>query len=126
MNNYNEIPKYKKKKKQSSDSSKRSDHKHEYERVISGGLSLNCIWMKRCKICGRFQSLPFHEVKDGLYTEEYNALLGRYVKKPLTIPEIHQKFPNVRVFIREKDENGKINFDDSGLIEVIFTNTPDE
>ena len=80
MDNYNDIPKYKKKKKQSSSSSKRSNHKHDYERVINGCYLLTYVWMERCKICGRFQSVPFYQSKEDLLKTVYDDNLERINK----------------------------------------------
>lgn len=53
MNDFcDDITPYKKKKKQKSKSNKRSDHKHNYEKVIMKSV-IGWMWARKCKICGR-------------------------------------------------------------------------
>lgn len=46
---------HKKKKDQKSKSSKRSDHKHQYEKIIIRGF-IGWQWAERCTICGRIKT----------------------------------------------------------------------
>lgn len=63
MNN-KEIPKYKKRKNNSSKSSKRSDHKHDYQPVIMKGFIVGWIWADKCRICGRVKAKHFSARKE--------------------------------------------------------------
>ncbi len=46
---------HRRKRPQTSKSANRSDHKHQYEKVIEHGV-LGWVWRKRCHICGRFDN----------------------------------------------------------------------
>ena len=117
----NEIPKYKKKKNNSSLSKKRSDHKHDYEKVIIENFLGNYVWEYRSKICGRFKSENFTNREKGLLKETFDGKMNRVVYRSLSIPEIHIKYPDVRVFVTEKTADGKIDFGILIYIEVVFT-----
>lgn len=78
MEEFNEVPKYRKKKDQSSKSSKRSDHKHEYEpcliirkRSFAPDKEFKSI-AECCKICERIQNEQWWLfVKDISIFDEY-------------------------------------------------------
>ena len=98
----NEIAPYKKKSKSSrkSKSSKRADHKHDYEKVVlESWLGFN--WGSRCRICGRIDTAPFNysmsNRRDFLKPETLDKP-GHSARDYLSAEEIKKKFPGVRVF----------------------------
>lgn len=98
---FNDISAHKKKSKTASqsDSKKRSDHKHDYEKVIIEGL-FGFQWGKHCTICGRIDDYYSHFStmnREGLLSEERLASGLRY-KAGLTIDEIREHYPDIRVF----------------------------
>lgn len=101
-----ETSKHKKKSKTSSKSvsSKRSNHRHDYERVIikSGFSDAEYHWAKRCRICGR--------VDDSEWSKEtaMDGLVKRYEKGQIkentysfrvfySPDELKKLFPNTAV-----------------------------
>ena len=106
-----EIAKHRKKSKSSdkSQSSKRSDHKHQYEKVIC--LHSNwATWNNRCKICGRMGGTIGFLEKGPMQEELYKPVDGKWFnRKPLNVEELREKFPGVEIYkaFFPEDENGK-------------------
>lgn len=103
---YEEEVRHKKKKPQNSKSQKRSDHKHEYEDVIVGGL-LGWNWGKVCKICGRLdtnKSFGTSSYKEFL-RDEYKEHHGISVKYFYTAEELKEKYPGTKIYVYT-EENG--------------------
>lgn len=53
IDDYTDVP-HRKKKEQTSKSSRRSDHKHRYEKIILQSF-IGWSWGKRCTVCGRIE-----------------------------------------------------------------------
>ena len=102
-----EIPRYRKKKPQVSKSSKRSGHKHDYERTLTARLGAdNQIadwhWSTHCKICGRLGE--FYIDNDDLRKEEYRGKrLWYYTQMFLSSREILTRYPDIPVYINSID-----------------------
>lgn len=105
-----EIPKYRKRKQQKSKSSKRSDHKHVYEKSIL--IHLSCFgdhaitgfyWTTHCSVCGRIGDLSIND--DDFRRLEYVGR-GRTWSAKMYLPkeEILAKFPNVPVYQTNPDD----------------------
>ena len=101
-----EIAPHKKKSRTASksNSSKRSDHKHDYEKVILESW-FGFEWGKRCTICGRIDSGPFNFST----SSRFDFMKPETTKKPgisfrdyLTIAEIKEKFPGVPIYKYDK------------------------
>ena len=93
-----EIPKYRKKRNSQSDSTRRSDHKHIYERIICI-YTFGPSWQKRCKICGRMKS--DHSLSQGgdPDAELYQKVDFKwYNRRPFSIDELRSKFPNTEIY----------------------------
>lgn len=99
-----EIPRYRKKKTQTSKSSKRADHKHEYEKTITavqgrkavGFVSWN--WSTHCKICGRPGDFIINN--DDFRKPEYKGRRLFHAAKMFLSPhEILKKYPEFPVYI---------------------------
>lgn len=121
MNNFEfeDTPKHKKKKDQSSKSNRRSDHKHNYVKVITSGWLMGFTWAYRCSVCGRIKSVPFSENSTGLTREEKPRVYGKNTY--LSIEEIHEKFPDIDIYVAKEDPNNKYWFcDDNCLEKIIF------
>lgn len=88
MNNYDEIPKYKKKKPQKSKSANKSNHKHQYEDCMLVDEENHPHKAQYCKICGKINNVKVFE------TEEKNG--GFY--RMLTSYEVFQKYKNLEQF----------------------------
>ena len=117
---YEEKPaKYKKYKGSRSHSNKRSTHKHEYENVIlMNNMFSHCGWIKRCNICGRFQSLSYAGLRKPNYDNKYTS--SAY----LSYQELREKYPNTRIFRRPRDAQGHLIFDDNAIEEIPFEYAP--
>ena len=110
-----EVAPHKKKSKTAdkSSSAKRSDHKHDYEKVILESF-FGFKWGYRCRICGRIDSKPTKFSMSGrdsfLKPEAVNKAGVKY-RDWLTIPEMRSKFPFTRIFVYDKDVgNGYIAY----------------
>lgn len=90
-----EIPKYKKKKNQKSKSSKRSDHKHQYKKIIIRSF-IGWQWAKKCEICGRIQ---FDFTLADKEFRRPETLKLPYVSKQhyYTYEEILERYPDIEV-----------------------------
>lgn len=102
-----EIVAHKKKSKTSSksNSSKRSDHKHDYEKIVVESF-FGYKWGCRCKICGRIDSKPmkFSNVGKDDFLKPDEPLNGRFlnVNSWLSIQEIRKKFPDTPIYVFDK------------------------
>ena len=101
-----EIVAYKKKSKTSSksNSSKRSDHKHDYQKVVIESF-VGYKWGLRCKICGRIDSKPMSYSSSGKDDfRKPESIEGRWlsVDSWLSIPEIRKKFPGTPIYVFDK------------------------
>lgn len=99
MEDFNDIPKYHKKGKRSkSNSNKRSNHKHEYEKIIYEDW-FGYSWGKRCKICGRIDTYYSH-----FSSENYKDFRGTIIhggrSRSMSPAEIRQVIPNVPIYNR--------------------------
>lgn len=100
MNMDLDVPKYRKKKTSSkSHSSKRSDHKHDYEKVIIEGWLFGWEWGERCKICGRTEYVlhsDYHDYHD--FLKEGVTILSSNESYWLSKEEIKEKYPGIPIF----------------------------
>lgn len=93
------LPKHKKKKAQTSKSNKRSDHKHQYEKIII--KNWGWIWGERCVICGRIKTNYLVHCPE-FCKEPFCNEDPRYLRF-LTVDEIKRKFIGIPIY--------KYNFD---------------
>lgn len=102
-----ETTKYKKRKGNTSDSSKRSDHKHIYEKSILAYESeysdepYAYVWCEHCKICGRRGKSNLFSTRD-LVRPEYQS--EKYIPWGymfLPFKEILSKFPDIPVYVTD-------------------------
>lgn len=99
-NNYtenltDEMPmKHKKKKNQVSKSSKRSDHKHQYEKILI--KSFFWLWGERCTVCGRINTKTTFSKSD-FATQNGTDDDKRYYRE-LSLDEIKKKFVGVPIY----------------------------
>lgn len=112
----NETPKHRKKKDQKSKSSHRSDHKHDYERIIVESLFSHYIWKDRCRICGRTKSLSYDKSIEGLRKPRNTPYISS--ENQYKLEEIREMYPNARIFCWRVDEKGHHSFYDEDLIEI--------
>lgn len=86
MDDYPEVPKYRKKKSSSSKSKRKSDHKHEYLDCLLIDNENHPHKAQYCKICGKINNVKFFESKkteDGYYTMlSYEEVRQRYKGLP--------------------------------------------
>lgn len=86
-------------------SDRRSDHRHEYEKVILRGI-VGYRWRERCRICGKFQLRPHPgsiQWRDFVRPEYRHST--RYSKEIfLSFDEICRKFPGVLIFEEKIDK----------------------
>ena len=116
-----------KKKINTSQAKNRSDHKHDYEKIIVESFLSGWNWGKVCKICGRVEQNNYNSCSDFLKSKKENE----FVRTFLTADEVHEKYPQYRIFCykREKEEGydfkgnrfakEKPDFAES-MIEVVF------
>ena len=103
-----EILRHRKKSKSAARSvaDKRSDHKHEYEKVIIRNTihEEGFFWGERCRICGR--------VKDGDWFKEdaYKDFVKKRVKVKgfnfkvfYKLPEIRKMYPGIAILANKED-----------------------
>lgn len=115
-----EIQRHKKKKPQVSKSNHRSDHKHEYEKVIMP-VVFGYGWRNRCRICGRIESCwkyntGYEYRKQFMYPEYWDKhSTANYMF--LSPEELKQKYPDTRVF--KLREGKKIWEEEAEFEEVI-------
>lgn len=122
MENYEfDIPKHRKKKDNGSKTNRRSSHKHQYQDIIMEGWLYGFCWAERCSICGRLKSKGFSTMTEGLMHKRDTRVISK--DSYLTLEEIHEKFPNVDVYYRKRNEDGSISFNDEDLVKIDFSNT---
>ena len=98
MEDFNDIPKYHKKGKSSkSSSAKRSDHKHNYEKVISNDGWIGFIWGKRCKGCGRMDT--YYQWPSALNYQDFVVADGPRSRRGMTVEEVREKFPDIPIYV---------------------------
>ena len=94
-----EIVSHKKRKDQKSKVSKRSDHKHDYEKIIGRGIC-GWVWIERCRICGK--------MKDGNWFGDEEFMKPEY-RKERTIysssyfyseEELRELYPDVEIITK--------------------------
>ncbi len=92
---------HKRKHPQTSKSAQRSDHKHQYEKVIVQGI-LGWTWRKRCHICGRFDNNYSLYDKEFIRPECRNnrgiAFSDFYI-----VEELRVIYPGIPVYEFDKD-----------------------
>lgn len=88
MENYDEIPKYRKKKPSKSKSASKSNHKHQYEDCLLVDEENRPHKAQYCKICGKINNIKVFE------TERDDK--GFY--KMLTSDEVFQKYKDLEQF----------------------------
>ena len=116
MYEHEEETKYKKKKSQKSKSSKRSDHKHAYETVICSSGMFGYHWIDRCSICGRLRSKSYQEASKGMHKPGMEHRYSTYTC--YNAEELHEQYPDVKIFDRKTDEKGFTMWEDEDLIQV--------
>lgn len=98
-----ELPMYRKGSKKSSNSQKRSGHKHHYKKIILHYGSSTFVWGKQCEICGRIDATykasnwsknDFQVTGDGLY--------GNW--EDICLTEIHRKYPQYTIMTLQNAE----------------------
>lgn len=93
-----------------SKSGRRSDHKHDYNRVIVKSF-LGFQWGRRCSICGRVdESYWLHTFQRHLdfMKPQSKGKPGISASDYLTLEEIHQKYPAVPVIELDGSEYKEI------------------
>lgn len=88
-------PKYQKKKNQKSKSSKRSNHKHQYEKLIVKGI-IGWTWAKQCSICGRISCRLALSTRE-FQKPEYRQLPYISQQSYYTYEELQKLYPNVKI-----------------------------
>ena len=112
MDFYDDVPRHKKKKSQKSKAKMRSDHKHEYEKIIINSM-FGWKWGKRCVICGRideghaFSSRDKEDFLKPDLTKSNNRISFRDY---LSIQEIEEKFPHIPIFKMRDPKNGDFSY----------------
>lgn len=93
---------HKKKKNQNSKSSRRSDHKHQYEDAIINSF-FGWHWGKTCSVCGRVQTGKFCLSDDEFRKPEFQGsrVFGRDVF--LSLEEVKEKYKDVPIFVMDKE-----------------------
>ena len=116
-----EVPPHKKTSKSASRSvgARRSDHKHDYEKVIiqddlTGGMGFRCHWAKRCRICGRVDDSNWLKESDDLVKTRKTVPVGNStctIRLYYSLPELRKKFPEVTIM--------RYNYDNREFEEVV-------
>ena len=88
MDNYNEIPKYRKKKPSKSKSASKSDHKHQYDDCLLIDEENRPHKAEYCIICGKINNVKAFE------TDRLDG--GRF--RMLTYDEVFQKYKGLKQF----------------------------
>lgn len=108
MNYMDEVPRHRKKKPQVSDSRKRSDHKHVYEKTITMHINRfdpelrSYHWSTHCSICGRGRD--FIIGNDEFRKQEFRGrnLFADY-EMYLPYEEIVSLYPDVPIYANDPD-----------------------
>lgn len=101
-----EVAKYRKKKPQNSKSSKRSNHKHQYEKSITmqtgihGDLPPSFYWSTHCSVCGRLGDFSIDN--DDFRKPEYRGR-NLYWGKDMYLPKdvVFSMYPDIPVYARD-------------------------
>lgn len=88
MENYDEIPKYRKKKSSKSKSANKSDHKHQYKDCLLVDEENHPHKAQYCKICGKINNIIFFE----------SEKIGGGFHRMLTDNEVFQKYKDLEQF----------------------------
>lgn len=96
MDNYEEIPKYRKKKSSKSKSENKSNHKHQYKACLLVDDNNRPHKAEYCEICGKINNIQFFET---IQSDNAAARL-------MTTDEIFQKYKDIVQF-RIKDMRNK-------------------
>ena len=94
LNQGSDIPKYKKKKNNSSKSNKRSDHKHQYITIIMRGL-VGWVWGAECQICGRIKLNRF--IDKSFIRPQYKDCPYISEKIYYSYEELRKIYPNMKI-----------------------------
>ena len=96
INDFADVP-HRKKKQQTSKSSHRSDHKHEYEKIILESFVGWC-WGKRCVVCGRVDGKMHLFYNKDFIKPECVGL--RYLSKDMfySVKELKEKYNGVPIY----------------------------
>lgn len=90
---------HRKKKPQTSKASHRSNHKHQYERIIIESF-VGWNWGKRCTICGRISSSGWPVLHNGDFLKpKYANARGVASYMFLNIKELKEKHKGVPIYI---------------------------
>ena len=102
----NEIPKYRKRKKQQSKVEKRSRHKHEYDRIIIGHTG-GWGWGKKCSICGKMEQVWSSDPEERNRFRKLEKVVGNIeFYEALSLEELKEAFPDYPIY-KMAFENGK-------------------
>lgn len=113
-----EVPRHRKKSRSASRSvsSRRADHRHDYEKVIlQWGRSddpdplKQYYWGKRCRTCGRVVDplYPFPSVSQGLVKKTVRAGNSR-IEVFYTADELREKYPGTPILVEKSDGCGYV------------------
>lgn len=99
---YDETMRHRKRSKTSktSKSVHRSNHKHEYEKVIIRGF-IGYAWGGRCRLCGKFQSHYRHFSASRYMDFRRPESIGQYGisnESFFSLEEIRTRFPDVPIY----------------------------
>lgn len=95
MDYFESGPRYRKKHSQKSKSAKRSNHKHDYEKVIIKTL-IGWRWGGRCRICGRINSGNGFSSKEFVRPESrYKSAISR--SDFYSAAELQRIYPDVGI-----------------------------
>lgn len=91
----NDIPTYRKKKSQKSKSSKRSNHKHQYNKVIIRSI-IGWQWAEECTLCGRLKYNLKLSTKE-FQKPEYKDFPYISQKSYYSFEEMLELYPEVKI-----------------------------
>lgn len=89
--------KYRKKKSQKSRSSRRSDHKHDYQKVIIQSFC-GWTWGKRCSICGRIDNTYRPSSNKEFLKSEYKEYPSVSTNYFMTVQELQKKYVGIPIY----------------------------
>ena len=99
-----ESPRHRKKSQTASrsNSEKRSDHKHDYEKIVFDGF-LGYRWGKRCRICGRISDCYSHfsAMNRQDFLKDGDRQAGITYRAVLTPEEIRAKYPGIKIYKKD-------------------------
>ena len=116
-----EIPAHRKRSGSASRSvsSKRSAHKHDYEKVIIKGVgSTEYYWGRRCRICGRVDDSGMFKpgATDGLVKASKEVQFkGGYtsvIREFYTVRELRKKYPGVLILKHDYKKRRYVEIDE--------------